>query len=125
MSKRSFRGKPKKQKRPNPNNMMAQVQKMQQDMAEAQDALADETVTVTAGGGVISIEITGHQRVQAIRIDPEVVDPEDVEMLQDMLVAAVNQAIEQSQALAAERMEGLTGGLDLGGGLGDLLGGLG
>ena len=63
--------------------------------------------------------------MQAIKIDPEAVDPEDVEMLQDMLVAAINQAIEQSQALAAERMEGLTGGLDLGGGLGDLLGGLG
>lgn len=125
MAKRSFRGKPKKQKTPKPSNMIAQVQKMQQDMAVAQDALADETVTVTAGGGAISIEITGQQRVQAITLNPEVVDPEDVEMLQDMLVAAVNQAIEQSQALAAERMEGLTGGLDLGGGLGDLLGGLG
>ncbi|MCB9420871.1 MAG: YbaB/EbfC family nucleoid-associated protein [Ardenticatenaceae bacterium] len=109
----------------NPNNMMAQVQKMQQDMAAAQDSLADEIVAVTAGGGAITIEITGHQRVQAITLNPEVVDPEDVEMLQDMLVAAVNQAIEQSQAMAAQRMEGLTGGLDLGGGLGDLLGGLG
>lgn len=125
MAKRPYRSKPKSKQKMNPSNMMAQVQKMQQDMAAAQDALADETVTVTAGGGVISIEITGHQRVQAIKIDPEVVDPEDVEMLQDMLVAAVNQAIEQSQALAAQRMEGLTGGLDLGGGLGDLLGGLG
>ena len=105
--------------------MMAQVQKMQQEMAVAQEALADETVTVTAGGGAISIEITGHQRVESITLDPEVVDPEDVEMLQDMLVAAVNQAIEQSQAMAAERMEGITGGLDLGGGLDDLLGGLG
>ena len=125
MAKRSFRGKPKSKPRVNPNNMMAQMQKMQQDMAAAQDALADETVTVTAGGGAITIEITGQQRVQAITLNPEVVDPEDVEMLQDMLVAAVNQAIEQSQAMAAERMEGLTGGLDLGGGLGDLLGGLG
>ena len=126
MAKRSFRGKPKKKKAGgNPANMMAQMQKMQQDMAVAQDALADETITVTAGGGAISIEITGHQRVEAITLNPEVVDPEDVEMLQDMLVAAVNQAIEQSQAMAAQRMEGLTGGLDLGGGLGDLLGGLG
>jgi hypothetical protein len=125
MAKRPYRGKPKKKKAGNPANMMAQVQKMQQDMAAAQDSLADETITVTAGGGAISIEITGHQRVEAITLDPEVVDPEDVEMLQDMLVAAVNQAIEQSQAMAAQRMEGLTGGLDLGGGLGDLLGGLG
>ncbi len=125
MAKKPFRGKPKSKPRVNPGNMMAQMQKMQQDMAAAQDALADEIVTVTAGGGAISIEITGQQRVQAITLNPEVVDPEDVEMLQDMLVAAVNQAIEQSQAMAAQRMEGLTGGIDLGGGLGDLLGGLG
>jgi hypothetical protein len=125
MAKRSFRGKPKSNPRVNPGNMMAQMQKMQQDMAAAQETLADEIVTVTAGGGAVTIEITGQQRVQAITLNPEVVDPEDVEMLQDMLVAAVNQAIEQSQAMAAERMEGLTGGLDLGGGLGDLLGGLG
>jgi nucleoid-associated protein EbfC len=126
MSKMSFRSnKKKKTAGPqlggnNPANMMAQFQQMQQQMAETQAALADEIITVTAGGGAISITITGHQRVQAIQITPEVVDPEDVEMLQDMLTAAVNQAIEQSQAMAAERMEGLTGGM----GLGDLLGGL-
>jgi DNA-binding YbaB/EbfC family protein len=129
MAKRSFRGKPKKKKSKGPRgggNMMAQMQKMQQEMAEAQDALADETVTVTAGGGVISIEITGHQRVESIKLEPELLDPEDVDMLQDLLVAAVNQAIEQSQAMAAERMEGITGGLGgLGGGLDSLLGGLG
>ncbi|MCP4427547.1 MAG: YbaB/EbfC family nucleoid-associated protein [Chloroflexi bacterium] len=128
MAKRSFRGKPKK-KRSGPRgggNMMAQMQKMQQDMAAAQESLADETMTVTAGGGVISVEITGDQRVKAIALDPELLDPEDVEMLQDLLVAAVNQAIEQSQAMAAERMEGITGGLGgLGGGLDSLLGGLG
>jgi hypothetical protein len=127
MAKRSFRGKPKKQsKGPKAGgNMMAQVQKMQQEMAVAQDALADETVTVTAGGGAISIEITGHQRVESITLDPELLDPEEAEMLQDLLVAAVNQAIEQSQAMAAERMEGITGGLGgLGGGLDSLLGGL-
>jgi len=107
----------------NPQNMLSQMQAMQQQMVEAQEALANETVTVTAGGGAITIVISGHQRVQSIAIDPEVVDPEDVEMLQDMLVAAVNAAIEQSQALSAERMEGITGGM--GGGLNDLLGGLG
>lgn len=125
MAKRSFRGKPKKKpKGPRGGgNMLAQVQKMQEDMAAAQESLAEETVTVTAGGGAISIEITGHQRVEAITVDPELLDPEEAEMLQDMLVAAVNQAIEQSQAMAAERMEGITGGL--GGGLNDLLGGLG
>ncbi len=131
MAKRSFRGKPKKASKgprgpKGGGNMMAQMQKMQQEMAVAQDALADETVTITAGGGAISIEITGHQRVESITLDPELLDPEDVEMLQDLLVAAMNQAIEQSQAMAAERMEGITGGLGgLGGGLDSLLGGLG
>jgi len=124
MAKRPYRGKPKKKRKmPNPTNMMAQVQQMQQKMAEAQEALASETVTVTAGGGAISIVVTGHQRVQSIEIAPELLDPEELEMLQDLLVAAVNSAIEQSQALAAQRIEGITGGL--GGGLDDLLGGLG
>jgi nucleoid-associated protein EbfC len=76
---------------------------------------------VTAAGGVITVEISGQQRIKSITIDPDVIDPDDVEMLQDMLVAAVNAAIEQSQAMAAERMEGLTGGLDVN----SLLGGLG
>ncbi|MBE2197859.1 MAG: YbaB/EbfC family nucleoid-associated protein [Anaerolinea sp.] len=112
--------------KPNPGNMLAQMQKMQEDMAKAQEALADEMVTITAGGGAISITISGHQRVQAIEIDPELIAPEEKEMLQDLLVAAVNQAIEQSQAVAAQRMEGITGGLGgLGGGLDSLLGGLG
>ncbi len=128
MAKRSY----KAQKRakaaggPKQGNMLAQVAQMQQQMAEAQEALADETITVTAGGGAISIVISGHQRVEAIDITPELIDPEEKEMLQDLLVAAVNQAIEQSQAMAAERMEGITGGLGgLGGGLDSLLGGLG
>lgn len=123
MARRSYRGKPKKKKKAGAGNMMAQVQKMQEEMAEAQEALANETVTVTAGGGAISVVITGHQRVRSIAIDPELIDPEEAEMLQDMLVAAVNSAIEQSQTMATERMEGITGGL--GGGLNDLLGGLG
>jgi nucleoid-associated protein EbfC len=128
MSKRSFqrqaaggnKGKPM-----NPQNMLSQMQAMQQQMVEAQEALANEMVTVTAGGGAISIVISGHQRVQSITINPELIDPEEVEMLQDLLVAAVNSAIEQSQAMSAQRMEGITGGLNMGGGLGDLLGGLG
>jgi DNA-binding YbaB/EbfC family protein len=100
---------------------MSQVQEMQEQMATQQAALANETVSVTAGGGAIRIVITGHQRVQSIELDPELLDPEEVEMLQDLLVAAINSAIEQSQALAAQKMEGLTGGLNMG----DLLGGLG
>ena len=124
MSKRSFRGrpKPKKKKMPGAGGLMAQMQQMQEQMATAQTALEDETITVTAGGGAISIVITGHQRVQSITVDPDLLTPEDAEMLQDMLVAGVNSAIEQSQAMAAERMEGITGGL---GGVNDLLGGMG
>jgi len=106
-------------------NPMAMLQKMQQDMAEAQESLEQETVEVTVGGGAIRVVITGHQRVQAVEINPEVIDTDDEEWLndlQDLLVAAVNQAIEQSQAMAAERMERITGGLGNIPGLGGLLG---
>ncbi|MBX3056477.1 MAG: YbaB/EbfC family nucleoid-associated protein [Anaerolineae bacterium] len=130
MSKRSFSrrsstakkggGKPKTN---NPNAMMAQVQQMQAEMAAAQASLENEFLTVTAGGGAISIVISGHQRVQSIQIEPDLLQPSEVEMLQDMLTAAVNAAIEQSQAMSAQKMEGITGGL--GGGLEDMLGGLG
>ncbi len=121
MTKRSFHNKSKK-KSASPSDMLGQVQKMQQDMAAAQAALESETVSVTAGGGAITVVITGHQRLQSIAINPELLDPEEVDFLQDMLVAGVNAAIEQSQALAAQRMEGITGGI---GGMDGLLGGLG
>jgi DNA-binding YbaB/EbfC family protein len=128
MSKRTFkrRGTTKKTSKPKAktNDMMAQMQQMQAEMAAAQANLENEFVTVTAGGGAISITISGHQRVQSIEIEKDLLDPEEVEMVQDMLVAAVNSAIEQSQALSAEKMEGITGGLG-DGGLDGLLGGLG
>ncbi|WP_374688496.1 YbaB/EbfC family nucleoid-associated protein [Promineifilum sp.] len=122
MTKRNFHGKPKQKKAGGGGgDVLAQVQKMQQEMAAAQSALENETVTVSAGGGAISITITGHQRVKSITLNKEVLDPEEVEFLQDMLVAGINAAIEQSQALAAQRMEGITGGA---GGMDGLLGGL-
>jgi nucleoid-associated protein EbfC len=93
--------------------MLGQIQKLQQDMLKAQEQLADEVVEVTAGGGVITIVISGQQRVKSITLQPEVVDPNDIEMLQDLLVAAVNEAIERSQAYAAEKLQGLTGGLGI------------
>ncbi len=107
--------------------MMKQIQKMQEDMVKAQEALAEETVEVQAGGGAITIVITGHQRVKSVTIKPEMIDtsdPEWINDLQDLLVVAVNQAIEKSQERAAERMEAITGGLSgmLPGGLGGLLG---
>lgn len=98
--------------------MLQKVQQLQEDMANAQEALADETVSVTAGGGAMEVTITGQQRLVAVKIDPDVVDPEDVGMLQDLIVAAVNEAIERSQTLAAERLSALTGGLGLPPGLG-------
>ena len=106
-------------------NPMAMLQKMQQDMADAQENLEHETTEVSVGGGAIKIVITGHQRVQSVEINPEVIDMDDEEWLtdlQDLLVAAVNQAIERSQAMAAERMESITGGLGDIPGLGGLLG---
>lgn len=97
------------------NKMMAQVQKMQQDMQEAQEQLAKETVTASAGGGAVKATITGSMELVSIEIDPEVVDPEDVEMLQDMVLAAVNEAMSSSQEMASKRLGGITGGLgDLG-----------
>ena len=106
-------------------HMMQQIQKLQEQMLQTQEELGDKTVSVTAGGGVVEVVMTGHQRMQSIKIDPEVVDPEDVEMLQDLIVAAVNEAIERSQGLAAEQLGALTGGLGGLGGLGDLGGLLG
>jgi DNA-binding YbaB/EbfC family protein len=108
-----------------PGGMMAQLQKMQQDMAEAQAALEHETVEVSVGGGALTIVITGHQRVQSIKINPDVIDtsdPEWVTDLQDLVMLGVNQAIEQSQTMAAEKMERISGGLGNIPGLGGLLG---
>jgi DNA-binding YbaB/EbfC family protein len=101
--------------RQNVNKMMAQVQKMQQEMQQAQEDLAKETVTASAGGGVVKATMTGSQELISIEIDPEAVDPEDVEMLQDMILAAVNEAISSSQEMASKKLGGITGGLgDLG-----------
>lgn len=112
---------------PSRAGMMGQLQKMQEDMVKAQDELANETVEVSVGGGAINIVITGHQRFQSITVNKDLIDLEDEEWLQDLqdlLLAACNQAVEQSQALSAERMEGITGGMGgmLPGGLGGLLG---
>jgi DNA-binding YbaB/EbfC family protein len=93
--------------------MADQLRKLQEDMAATQEALGEETVEVTAGGGAITLVMTGHQHVQSLTIDPEVVTAGDVEMLQDLVVAAVNEAIEKSQSMAAERMGGLTAGLGI------------
>ncbi len=92
-------------------NMMKQVQKMQQDMAKMQEELAARTYTAAAGGGVVTAEVNGQHQVVSITIDPEAVDPDDVEMLQDMVVAAVNEAMRSAEADAADSMKSITGGL--------------
>jgi DNA-binding YbaB/EbfC family protein len=101
--------------RPDVQGMMAQVQQMQQEMAAAQEQLARETVRASSGGGMVSVEVTGDLRVTSVTIDPEAVDPRDVEMLADMVTAAVNEGLRAAQELAADRMGGATEGLDLGG----------
>lgn len=94
-------------------NMLAQIQQLQQEMEAAQASLADETVEVSVGGGVVSVVASGQQEIRAITIRPEVVDPDDVEMLEDLILSAVNEALKQSQQLASQRMGGLTQGLNL------------
>lgn len=97
----------------NMGNIMSQVQKMQEEMAKAQETLAGEEVTASAGGGMVTVVATGKQEIKSITIKPEAVTPDDVEMLQDLVLAAVNEALEKARALEAERMEGLTGGMGL------------
>lgn len=95
-------------------NMMKQVQKMQQDMAKMQEELSVKSYTAAAGGGVVTAQVNGHHEVLSVTIAPEAVDPDDVEMLQDMVVAAVNEAMRAAEADAANSMKNLTGGLNLG-----------
>ena len=100
-------------KQPNMNQMMRQVQQMQDEMAKAQEALKTEVVDASAGGGMVTVKITGALEIKEIRIDPDAVDPEDVEMLQDLVVAATNEALRAAQDLASTKLGGATGGLDL------------
>ena len=100
---------------PNMQQMMKQVQKMQADMAKAQEALKDEEVSATSGGGMVTVKVSGDQVLKSIEIKPEAIDPDDPELLQDMVLAAVNEGMRASQELAAKKMGGLTGGMDLGG----------
>ena len=97
------------------NDLMKQAQKMQQDMLKMQEELENRTYKATAGGGVVTAEVSGKRELTALTIDPEAVDPDDVEMLQDMIIAAVNAALRDAEKTASENMAKVTGGL---GGLG-------
>jgi nucleoid-associated protein EbfC len=105
---------------PNLNQMMKQVQKMQADMVKAQEELKSEIVEASAGGGMVTVKISGDLELKELVIDPEAVDPDDVELLQDMVQAAVNEAIRSAQELATSKMNAATGGLAGPGGLGGL-----
>lgn len=93
--------------------MLDKIKKMQDEMQATQAALESELINVTAAGGAITMVITGHQRLQSIKIDPAMVDPNDIGMLEDALVAAVNEAILKSQEHSAQRLESVTGGLSI------------
>ena len=94
-------------------NMIKQAQKMQQDMQKMQEELENKEYTAQAGGGVVSATVSGKHELKSLAIDPEAVDPEDVEMLQDMIVAAVNEAMRAADSDASSTMSKLTGGLNL------------
>ena len=98
----------------NQMQMMKQAQKMQQDLLKMQEELEQRVYTATAGGGVVTATVTGKRELSALEIKPEAVDPEDVEMLQDMVIAAVNEALRAAEDAANSNMSRLTGGLNLG-----------
>ena len=100
----------------NMNNIMKQAQKMQKQMVEMQEGLNEKTLEMTSGGGAVKIVISGKKEIQSIKIDPEVVDPDDVEMLEDLILSAVNEAIRQAEEMCNAEMSKVTGGL---GGLGN------
>lgn len=97
----------------NMGKMMKQVQKMQADMAKLQEELVNRTVEASAGGGMVKVVANGKQQVMSIQINPEAVDPEDVDMLQDMIMAAVNEALRQSQEMVSQEMSKITGGVNI------------
>ena len=94
-------------------SMMKQAQKMQAKMAQMQEELRNEELEASAGGGMVKVAITGDLQIKSITIDPTAVDPDDVDMLQDMVTAAVNEAIRSAQELAATRMNDITGGMNI------------
>ena len=96
-----------------PGNLMRQVQQMQQEVERIQNEVEQQVVTASVGGGAVEVAITGGLEVRAITIQPDAVDPEDVEMLQDLILAAVNEAIQKARAMMADRMAAVTGGMGL------------
>ena len=97
----------------NMNNMMKQMQQMQKKLADAQKEIEESEVKATAGGGVIEVVANGKKEILSIKIDPDAVDPEDVEMLEDMIIAGVNEAMRMADEVSEKKMGGITGGLNI------------
>ena len=112
MAKGGFRGMPGGM---NQASMMKQVQKMQQEMVRMQEEMENKTYSASTGGGMVKASVNGKHEVVSLEINPEAVDPDDVEMLQDMVIAAVNEAMRAADTDAANNMSRMTGGLNLGG----------
>jgi len=93
--------------------MLKQAQELQAKLIKTQNELANATVEASSGGGAVTVVVTGQQELRSIKISPEVVDPEDVELLEDMIMAAMNEAMEKAKELAAKRMGAITGGLNI------------
>lgn len=94
----------------NMGNLMKQAEKMQKDMMKMQEELEEKTVEATSGGGAVTVVVSGKKDLKEIKIKPEVVDPEDVEMLQDLIIAAVNEALRKAEEMASSEMKRITGG---------------
>lgn len=97
----------------NMQSMLKQAQKMQEDMAQKQEELEAREYDISAGGGVVNVKINGKKEILAVKLSPEVVDPDDIETLEDLIVAAINEAIKKVQAVSAEEMQQITGALNL------------
>ena len=115
MAKGGFRGMPGGMGGMNQAAMMKQVQKMQQDMIRMQEEMEAKTYTATAGGGMVKAEVSGKNELVNLQINPEAVDPDDVDMLQDMIIAAVNEALRAAETEKNNNMSKMAGGLNLGG----------
>jgi nucleoid-associated protein EbfC len=102
-------------KQPNMNQLLQQAQQMQAEMMKAQESLKDETVEASAGGGMVKVVMSGDMELKSLTIDPDAIDPEDPELLQDMVTAAVNEGLRAAQELASNKLGGITGGLGGGG----------
>lgn len=101
----------------NLNNIMKQAQKMQQEMLKLKEELEQRTVEASSGGGAVTVVVNGKKEIESLNIKPEVVDPDDIEMLQDLIIAAVNEAMRQVDEMMAREMSRFTGGMNLPGGL--------